>query len=143
MMGKKNIILISALALLMVVSGCNAGNDSTSSTSQSISAEITGGSCTNMQTGDTCEITITYNTNGESNVYLNYDPQPLPTSLTNNGSFNSTFGDCQNTVGSTSGQLTCDPVIITYTSAGGSGTNVDLTFTLGDATSNAINVTGD
>lgn len=152
-MVKKNIILVSALALLIVgVSGCNAGDDSTSSTNQSISAEVTSGSCTNMQAGDTCEITITYNTNGESGLQLGFSPTSLPDSI-NNSTFYTTFGDCGSTVGGSDSEYTCQqPVVIEYVGSctsncgspsGSQTTNIDLSFTLGDATSDSINITGD
>ncbi|MDQ5921203.1 MAG: hypothetical protein QG673_1259 [Pseudomonadota bacterium] len=138
---KKLISICSLLALLVAVGGCNAGDDSTS-TNQSISAEVTSGNCTNMVQDSTCEITITYNTNGGSDLSLEAIPNPLPSSFGNYSStFYTTFGDCQNTVGITSGEVTCQPVVITYSSNG--GTDIGLQFKLGDATSNSIPVSGD
>lgn len=137
----KRIISVSSLLLLLVAAvGCNAGDDSTT-TNQSISAEVTGGSCTNMVQDSTCEITITYSTNGESGLSLGFLPNPLPDSLLTDGTFYTTFGACQSTVGGTSGEFTCQPVVITYSSNG--GTDIGLQFTIGDATSNSIQVTGD
>lgn len=139
------------LALLVAVGGCNAGDDSTT-TNQSISAEVTSGNCTNMSDGDECEITITYNTNGESGLQLTFSPTSLPNSI-DNATFYTTVGACGNTVGGSSGEYTCQnqPVIIEYVNSctsncgsptGSQTTNLGFTFTLGDATSNSIEVSG-
>lgn len=133
---KKILVLI---CVIMGVYGCNnvggTGNPS-------ISAQVTSGNCSNFtSTNESCTVTITYNTNGATGISLGYTPNPLPTAITSNGTFNSTFGACQTQVNnSVSGQYSC-PVTITYTSGIG-GANFNLAFTLGNATSNTITVEG-
>ena len=94
------------------------------------------------ETGSTCTISVVYNTNKVSGVSLGYNstPTPLPTNITN-GTFNTTYGNCQSGVGTSSGDTTC-PITITYSLGSGSGTNSTIAFTLGNAKSNTIVIKG-
>ncbi len=139
-MNKKFSILACSAILCATVSGCNAG-DSTAPPSQTISAIVTSNSCTGMTNASTCIISVTFNTNGVRGLSLGYTPSTLPSSITSSGSFNTTFGSCQSLVATSTGSVPC-PVTITYTGPNTGGTNTNLNFTLGSATSNTIKVTG-
>jgi len=141
-----NKILI-LLGVAMIVAACNGVGSG--ATNPSIAAAVTNGSCGNFTTtGESCVITITYNTNGASGPSLTFTPNPLPAAITNNGSFNTTFGTCQTNVSNAgSGAFTC-PVTIVYTSGVG-GANFNLAFTISSTnsaispvTSNTIAVSG-
>jgi hypothetical protein len=135
------------LGVAVVLSACN-GVGSAPAT-PTIAASVTTGNCGNFTTtGESCVITIAYNTNGASGPSLTYTPNPLPIAITTNGSFNTTFGTCQTNVSNAgSGAFTC-PVTIVYTSNVG-GANFNLAFVLSSTnssisavTSNTIAVSG-
>lgn len=135
-MKKILILLVSTI----VVAGCNVGGG----LNPSISAAVIGSpsTCTGLTNNKQCTIQITYNTNGVSGVTLGTIPvqSSLPSSMTTNNSFIDGLTTCQNQVGTSSGNTTCS-LTLTYTSNG--GTNINLAFTLGTATSNVIQVSGD
>ena len=140
----KKLIGLNTFIVTLVTAGCNVG----SSINPTISAVVVNNpsstsSCPNLTlTGATCVISVVYNTNKVSGVSLAYTPNPLPTSITSNGTFNTQFGICQSGVGTYSGNNTC-PITITYTTpSGGGGTNSTIAFTLGNATSNTITIKG-
>jgi|GEM_PF-5778150 len=141
-----NKILI-LLGVAVIVAACNGVGSG--ATSPSIAAAVTSGNCGNFNaTGESCVITLTYNTNGASGPSLTYTPNPLPAAITNNGSFNTTYGTCQTSVSNAgSGAATC-PITIVYTSGVG-GANFNLAFTINStntsvsaATSNNIAISG-
>ncbi len=114
-----------------------------------INAAVTNGNCGNFTTtGESCVITLSYNTNSAAGVSLTYTPNPLPAAVTTNGSFNTTFGTCQSSVANAGvGTFTC-PVTIVYTSGVG-GANFNLAFIINStsssvksATSNNITIAG-
>jgi hypothetical protein len=141
----KILILLGVVAVaLYACSGVgSSGNNPT------ISARVTSGNCGNFTTtGESCVITINYNTNSAAGVSLAYTPNPLPAAVTTNGTFNTTFGTCQTSVSTAGiGTFTC-PVTIVYTSGVG-GANFNLAFIINStsssvqsATSNNITVAG-
>jgi hypothetical protein len=141
----KKLIALNAFVVTLGLAGCNVGSSVNPTISASVPTNTSNtSSCPTLTTtGATCTISVVYNTNKVSGVSLGYTPNPLPTSVTSNGMFYSTFGPCQSAVGSSSGSTTCT-IIITYTTPpGGGGTNSTIAFTLGNATSNTITIKGD
>ena len=142
-MNKKLIGIASAVILSTLVYGCNAGNNSTATPtiSAAVNTNVGNGSCTGM-TGsspyNSCTIVITWNTNGATNVSLNYTsiPSPLPNAI-NNQVFTTSLLACQTQVNASSSG-TCS-FGITYN---GGSSSTQLNFTLGTATSNPITVSG-
>ncbi|MCE3269366.1 MAG: hypothetical protein K0R49_1620 [Burkholderiales bacterium] len=140
-----NRILI-LIGIGVTVAACN-GVGGAASNVPTIAATVTSGNCGNFNyTGESCVITIAYNTFGATSPSLSYTPNPLPVAVTNNGSFNTTYGTCQTNVSNTTGagMFIC-PVTVIYTSGVG-GANFNLAFVIntsaGSATSNTINVSG-
>lgn len=127
-------------AIMVILAGCNGVG---SGQNPSISAAVIGtpSTCTGLKNLGQCTIQITYNTNGVSGVTLGTSPTSLPASITTNPSFSYGLTNCQNQVVNNSSGPTCS-MTITYTSPSNGGTNVNLAFTLGSTTSNAIQVTG-
>ena len=136
-MNKKLVSVAGSLILCSLIYGCNAGNNSTAT--PTISAQVTAGNCKNMTSSagsNTCTIQLTWNTNGATNVGIAYTSNPNPLQSTiNNPTFNNSLASCQGVVTT---QTTC-LINILYT---GGGVNTSLNFTLGNGTSNTINVTG-
>ena len=140
----KKLISLNTFIAILGLTGCNVGSSANPTISASVPTNTSNiSSCPTLTTtGATCTISVVYNTNKVSGVSLDYisTPSPLPTNITN-GTFNTTYGNCQTGVGASSGNTTC-PITITYTLTTGSGTNSTIAFTLGNATSNTITIKG-
>ena len=113
----KKLISLNTFIAILGLAGCNVGSSANPTISASVPTNTSNtSSCQTLTTtGATCTISVVYNTNKVSGVSLGYTPNPLPTSVTSNGMFYSTFGPCQSGVGSSSGSTTCT-IIITYIS---------------------------
>ncbi|MCC2624277.1 MAG: hypothetical protein K0R14_150 [Burkholderiales bacterium] len=140
---------ILALSCVVAVGLYACSGVGSSGNNPTISASVTSGNCGNFTaTGESCVITINYNTNSAPGVSLGYTPNPLPTAITTNGAFNTAFGACQTSVSTAgAGTFSC-PVTIVYTSGVG-GANFNLAFIINStsssvqsATSNNITVSG-
>ena len=99
-----------------------------------ISAVVTQGNCSAMQSGQNCQVTLTYNLGGESSATFGVTYTPTqPTTQ-----FTPAFGGCATTG---TGQQTCAvPVMYTRPSTG--RVPQTLVFTLGTAKSNGIQFVG-
>ena len=131
--------------LVLLVSGTliSACNGTGSSLNPSISAAVISSTqCTGLVNNAQCIIQITYDTSGVAGLTLGTSPaeSSLPASILTNPSFMNSLNLCKNQVATSNGQTIC-PVTLTYTTTN-SPTNINLAFTLGNQTSNTIQITG-
>ena len=136
-MNKKIIGLGLVTVFGALLTSCNAGSTST----PTITATVSNGSCTGMTNNSQCTINITYNTNGVGGVALAYSPNPLSPGYSANTSFTTGVSNCQNTISSNTNS-SCSITII-YTYQGARAANNSLTFSLGTSSATtAISLNG-
>ncbi len=124
--------------VVFLIVGCGAGSNLPNSI---ISIAIESGSvCTNMSSGSSCAIVITYNTNGAYNPILEYTPNPLPPGVTQNGTFDSSVNSCQAIINTL--PFSSCVVKFTYSSNYNPSTDTNIAFTLGGSTSNTVYLQG-
>jgi len=120
----KNLLLL--LGVVTICSSCIGDTDN-----PTISA-TTSGVCQPMTAADTCSITLTYNTGGQSGLIFSISSGNIPSNYFNLDGLN----NCSTT--NTSNTQSCI-VNVTYNPAPGNITE-DLVFALGSAKSNAITI---
>ena len=124
-MNKKHLIVISISAAFAILIGCSLGAGSASISN----AQVTQGNCGALQNGQSCQVTLTYNTGGESSVTFGVTYTPAQPA----NQFTAAFGSCS----MATGQQTCQ-VPVTYTRpATGRPVPQTLVFTLGTGESAA------
>jgi len=138
----KNINKVLSLVLTgSILSGCLSNVGGTGG--PTINAAVISNSCLDMVTDSQCTIQITYNTNNQTGIVLGYTLS-LPSQFagfTINPSFSNGFQACANQVlASTGGQQNCSMIIV-YTTTG-TPVSESLVFTLGTASSNIIQLSG-
>lgn len=144
---RKILLMLAFGFTIFTLNGCSIGANN--SQQPTISISNPSASCNKTLTStNTCSFTVTYNPNGNF----------LPITLSANSStypgiaLSPTISSCQNSINTNLTNIqsgTCN-MVLTYTTQGGSGTSLALTFssvTTGgasptNATSNSIQITG-
>jgi energy-converting hydrogenase Eha subunit E len=128
-MNKKNLVIFSAAFIILL--GCTVG----SANNPTMSAVVNGTCNQNMSNGATCNVTLTYNTNGVTGLTLGFTTTPSAPA----GQFVPTIpASC-----STAAQETQSCIVpVKYTKPTNGSVQQTIVFTLGGAKSNGIVFTG-
>lgn len=121
----KNLLLL--LGVVTICSSCIGDTDN-----PTISAKITGGVCRSMTTADTCSITLTYNTGGQSGLIFSISSGNIPSNYFNL--------DGLNNCSTTNTSNTCTVTVTYLAPSDADNITEDLVFALGSAKSNAITI---
>ena len=133
------LLILTPILLALMTTGCNSGgsNLSIGATIESGTngTVITGNTCSDMETGSTCVISLNLNNNGTPDLNLTYTPSPLPDPFTNNPTFVSDVAACNVQINDSNNiPVTCNITVTYENSSPGTlpdSTVANLTFYLG------------